>query len=411
MNDDLDPSRPAQAAHAPRGVDPTSTRREDPAVLHAQVRAVVGSPIVRALLEGVDGGVVVLNARRQIVALSLQRLLSTPEEEAHQAVGKRLGEALECSFARDTPAGCGTADACRYCGALRTILACQSSASATEGDLQISARNGTLPLELHLRATPVEVGGYHFTVLAMRDVRDELRRRALEQIFFHDLLNTFTPLATWSRVLRAGPRERMQEAGERVARLVGRVESEIRGQRTLLLAESGTLGLTPEPLGTSDVLRELVAGFDMHPLTVRRTLQLEDSPEIEIETDRSLLLRVLTNMATNALEATPEGGCVRAWCQGPEAGAPWECSFHVHNEGQLPPDVARRVFQRSFSTKAQKGRGLGTYGMKLLGERYLGGQVSFDSREREGTTFVLRLPRRPPPGPELRRGSHPSLTR
>jgi len=34
--------------------------------------------------------------------------------------------------------------------------------------------------------------------------------------------------------------------------------------------------------------------------------------------------------------------------------------------------------------------------MKLLGERYLGGEVSFTSEEATGTVFTLRLPLRPP---------------
>jgi len=50
-----------------------------------------------------------------------------------------------------------------------------------------------------------------------------------------------------------------------------------------------------------------------------------------------------------------------------------------------------QVFNRSFSTKG-KNRGLGTYGAKLLTERYMGGKISFASHEGEGTTFFLWLP-------------------
>jgi len=49
------------------------------------------------------------------------------------------------------------------------------------------------------------------------------------------------------------------------------------------------------------------------------------------------------------------------------------------------------VFQRSFSTKG-KGRGLGTYSIKLLTERYLKGTASFTSTETDGTTFQISLP-------------------
>jgi len=58
----------------------------------------------------------------------------------------------------------------------------------------------------------------------------------------------------------------------------------------------------------------------------------------------------------------------------------------------LDPRVALRVFQRSFSTKAGQGRGLGTFSMKLFGENYLGGRVSFTSLQEAGTTFSLERP-------------------
>jgi len=59
----------------------------------------------------------------------------------------------------------------------------------------------------------------------------------------------------------------------------------------------------------------------------------------------------------------------------------------------MPHNVQLQIFQRSFSTKAQTGRGIGTYSIKLLGEQYLGGKVEFTSREPDGTAFVLTLPK------------------
>jgi len=49
------------------------------------------------------------------------------------------------------------------------------------------------------------------------------------------------------------------------------------------------------------------------------------------------------------------------------------------------------LFQRSFSSKGS-GRGLGTYSMKLFGEKYLDGEVSFESDRIKGTTFTISLP-------------------
>jgi sensor histidine kinase regulating citrate/malate metabolism len=65
--------------------------------------------------------------------------------------------------------------------------------------------------------------------------------------------------------------------------------------------------------------------------------------------------------------------------------------FSVHNPAVMPRDVQLQMFQRSFSTKGS-GRGLGTYSIKLLTERYLRGSVRFESRRDYGTTFYVRYP-------------------
>jgi signal transduction histidine kinase len=95
-------------------------------------------------------------------------------------------------------------------------------------------------------------------------------------------------------------------------------------------------------------------------------------------------------MIKNALEATPAGGTVRLEVR-PEDGAR---EIAVHNPGAMPREAQLQIFQRSFSTKG-RGRGLGTYSMKLL-SGYLDAELSFSSSEQEGTTFRLRLPTEAP---------------
>jgi CheY-like chemotaxis protein len=57
-------------------------------------------------------------------------------------------------------------------------------------------------------------------------------------------------------------------------------------------------------------------------------------------------------------------------------------------------DVQLQIFQRSFSTKGS-GRGLGTYSIKLLAERYSKGRVSFATSPEEGTVFSAACPNLP----------------
>jgi sensor histidine kinase regulating citrate/malate metabolism len=93
-------------------------------------------------------------------------------------------------------------------------------------------------------------------------------------------------------------------------------------------------------------------------------------------------------MITNALEATAEEGIVKVWLEQKDG----LLSFCMWNRQVIPPHIALRVFQRNFSTKEGAGRGIGTYSMKLFGEKILGGQVSFTTSPEEGTVFRFSLP-------------------
>ncbi len=114
-----------------------------------------------------------------------------------------------------------------------------------------------------------------------------------------------------------------------------------------------------------------------------------------MRTDPFLLARILTNMLKNAFEACPPGGQVRLSVRAPGSVT----RFEVHNPGAIPAAVVPRIFQRHFSTKAGAGRGEGTWSMKSLGERLLGGRVGFDTSRFAGTTFWFELPDRGAKGP------------
>jgi signal transduction histidine kinase len=166
------------------------------------------------------------------------------------------------------------------------------------------------------------------------------------------------------------------------------------------MAESGELVPDLKPLRASDVLAELSVVFGTQGVAHERSLEPHVADDVAVTSDPALLLRVLVNMVRNAFEATEPGGKVSVACnrvvregaRGETNGHEGGARFTVRNEGVIPPMVQEHIFQRSFSTKSQYGRGLGTYSMKLLGERYLGGKVSFVSNAECGTVFSIELP-------------------
>ncbi len=93
------------------------------------------------------------------------------------------------------------------------------------------------------------------------------------------------------------------------------------------------------------------------------------------------------SIVKNALEAIKAGEIVTCGCN--KLGD--KVQFWVHNPGYITPHVQSQIFKWSFSTKG-KDRGLGTYGMRLLSERFLGGKVAFTSTPTGGTTFTATYP-------------------
>ena len=103
-----------------------------------------------------------------------------------------------------------------------------------------------------------------------------------------------------------------------------------------------------------------------------------------IWTDEVLLGRVLGNLLKNALEASDRGQQVTVSFENKK-----EPIFSIHNPAVMPEAVRLQMFQRSFTTRAGRGRGIGTYSVKLLTEKYLHGRVWFVSSEQDGTTFFV----------------------
>ena len=248
-------------------------------------------------------------------------------------------------------------------------------------------------LDLRVWATPVEIGGEELTVFAVSDIAHEKRRSALERIFFHDVLNTAGGLRGYVELLGETEPDEVAEVVGIVRGLTEKLIEEINAQKALAAAEGNDLVTQPAPINAAEFLREIAQSYSNHEAATDRGLEVKSGPDIVFASDRNLLGRVVGNMVKNALEASEVGDTVRIAVD----HTPDTVIFRVWNAQAIPQDVALRVFQRNFSTKHESGRGLGTYSMKLLGEKILGGKVEFTTSEKGGTTFRLSLPVRPAP--------------
>ena len=209
-------------------------------------------------------------------------------------------------------------------------------------------------------------------------------------MFFHDILNTAGSLKNFLELMQDCTPEEMVEFSKLSLEISNTLIEELKGQRMLGLAEDSKLVVEITEFDPYLAIEETLNTYKNSLLAENKKLRLVKADEniFNIKTDKILLKRSLGNLTKNALEASSENGIVSLSLEEFKT----TLVFSVHNESFIPEDIQSQIFQRSFSTKGA-GRGTGTYSVKLLTEKYLGGEVSFNSTKEYGTTFYITIPK------------------
>lgn len=331
----------------------------------------------------------IINQNRQIIYLNNAIFKILGPLNAQTIYGLRPGEVFHCKHAATAPSGCGTSEHCKACGWMNAVLDIQKSGTSSEREYRLTNEAGEA-VELKVTATFLEAKGENFIKMSFADISDEKRRQALERIFFHDIMNIAGGIQGISSMLNSSNTTgKIKDLSEMIMTASNSLIDEIKAQKQLKMAERGELSPTVETLDSLRIIKDLAMIYSSHEVAEEKTITMEPLEHpIEFQNDKTILMRVLGNMLKNALEATPSGGKVKIGCV--PFAASGELEFYVSNTAYIPYEAQLQMFQRSFSTKGE-GRGLGTYSMKLLGEKYLKGQVGFQTGENSGTTFFLRL--------------------
>jgi PAS domain S-box-containing protein len=137
----------------------------------------------------------------------------------------------------------------------------------------------------------------------------------------------------------------------------------------------------------------------------RDASQIEGQPiqvEVRVEGDLAIegwpanLRAAFTNLVLNAVDAMPRGGLITLGARrvdpSPSSGQAAEIEVTVADNGTgMPPEVQARVFEPFFSTKGEKGTGLGLAMVYGVVDQH-GGRIGLESTVGRGTTFRIVLP-------------------
>ncbi|MEW6567002.1 MAG: GAF domain-containing protein [Chloroflexota bacterium] len=214
----------------------------------------------------------------------------------------------------------------------------------------------------------------------------------------HELRTPLTNIGLYLDLLEMGREDRRGEYISILRREIERLGALIEQLLAISEYDADQVELKKEPTDINTLIRVLVG--DRARLIGGRSLQLvvEAAPDLpRVPADPQQLMRVMTNLLTNATNYTPPGGTITLETgQRTAEGKTW-VSFSVADTGPgIPEDERPRVFDRFFRgivgrASGLPGTGLGLAICKEIVERH-GGQIVLASGGGKGTKVTVWLP-------------------
>jgi PAS domain-containing protein len=353
------------------------------------------SETVQKILNAFPQPVALLNPDEKVVTVNESFLKLFSYTDPDNLIGKKPEEIFNCIYAADTVSENQIADHCDSCGENLNFKEPKNSCQKfTERcNLTFVDENGHFDDLLNMKVTtsPFTIGEDPYFLFSITDISNDVSRRLLEKIFFHDVLNKAGNIIGILDILNyiGNDDEKSGELYDSLKNTSQDLINEIRYQRDMSAAENNELKPLFSLTGSLEILNSTKSEIVNSDVAYKKEILISlSSVDKEIMTDGILLRRVLLNMLKNALEATKSGGEVVIGCEPVNHD---NFRFWVHNDTPIPHEIQIQLFSKSISTKGNN-RGLGTFSMRLFGEKYLKGKVDFISNEVEGTIFMIDLP-------------------
>jgi signal transduction histidine kinase/CheY-like chemotaxis protein len=191
--------------------------------------------------------------------------------------------------------------------------------------------------------------------------------------------------------------ESMDRAGDELDQPLARARESARQLSTMFDAlldqarlDAGTRELAPEPVALAEIFRQVEAQFAS--VAGARGLWLRCRPtRAVLRVDRLALWRIVSNLVTNALEATGKGGVLVAWRAA-------QSTLEVRDSGRGIPagehaavfEEFRRLPDASGGVRRGPGLGLGLANVRGLAT-LMGARVVLRSAPGRGSVFGLRF--------------------
>ena len=251
--------------------------------------------------------------------------------------------------------------------------------------------------------------------------RLDQEREGFSQILSHDIKNPMTAVIGSIDIIREGclgplneeQIEYLQSAIDSCNEVVTMVDNLVDIRRF----EAGKMSVTIQPVNPEEIIRKVAERFARMAKhdNIGFTLNIDNSiPDIAV--DRRVLVRILSNLLTNSLKFTPEGGEIVVYCECIEnndrqrARIPLQVSLpqqlletncfvriSVRDTGDaIPTEELGRIFDRNYLSRSETGRERGGAALGLAFCKWatesFGGIIWAESEGDQGGEIVILLP-------------------
>jgi signal transduction histidine kinase len=220
-----------------------------------------------------------------------------------------------------------------------------------------------------------------------RSEREQAWREMAKQVA-HEIKNPLTPmrLSVQSFERKFDPLD--PNAQEKVKEYCNTLIQQIDTMSSIASAFSNFAEMPAQQNETLNVVKTVKLALDIFNENYIHFIAEEE--EIIAKLDRTQLVRVVTNLVKNAIQAVPEVDAPRILVSVSSDGKFVKISVADNGVG-IADGVRDKVFEPKFTTKSS-GMGLGLGMVKNIVETYKG-TITFTSQKGKGTVFTVRFPR------------------
>ncbi len=264
-------------------------------------------------------------------------------------------------------------------------------------------RNPTQTISISLSTIQARDGSTYGDVAVLRDITLEIEADRAKRQFVsdvsHELRTPLTAIKGYVDLLLMGTggplNEQQLELMEVVKANVRRLKALVDDILEISRFEAGKIELTFQPVNVATIIRDVAQTLRLEAERKHMHITIEVQPDLpSVIADEKRLTQVITNLYSNAIKYTYEGGTITVRAFLNQANL---LQFEIEDNGVgMSPGQLKKLFRpfyRAFNPLSEQagGTGLGLLITKSLVEQH-GGEMWVTSTEGKGSTFSFVLP-------------------